>query len=72
MTKVERGTDPRSNKVRDKESEVADALAPQIAQFTRLLEATGAEKIEDLGIPPAVLQGIASPGDWEEEQMPRF
>lgn len=53
-------------------SEVADVLAPQIAQFHRLLESTGAERVEDLGIPATVLQGVASTGDWEEEQTPRF
>ena len=53
-------------------SEVADALAPQIAQFNRLLESTGAESVEDLGIPVAILQGIASSCGWEEEQMTRY
>ncbi len=52
--------------------EVSDVLAPQIAQFHRLLESTGAERVEDLGIPATVLQGVASTGDWEEEQTPRF
>ena len=53
-------------------SEVADVLAPQIAQFHRLLESTGAERVEDLGIPANVLENVASPGKWEEEQAPRF
>lgn len=53
-------------------SEVADALAPQIAQFHRLLESTGAERVEDIGIPANVLENVASPGEWEEEQAPRF
>lgn len=53
-------------------TEVADVLAPQIAQFNRLLESTGAERVEDLGIPVSILQGVASPSEWEEERKPRF
>ena len=53
-------------------TEVADVLAPQIARFHRLLEATGAERPEGLGIPASVLQGVTSSGDWGEEQPPRF
>lgn len=53
-------------------SEVTDVLVPQVAQFNRLLESTGAERVEDLGIPSTVLQGVASLGDWEEEQATRF
>lgn len=53
-------------------TEVADVLAPQIAQFHRLLESTGAERVEDLGIPANILQEVASPDDREEEQQPRF
>ncbi len=36
-------------------SEVADVLAPQVAQFHHLLESTGAERVEDLGIPATIL-----------------
>lgn len=53
-------------------SEVADALAPQIAQFNRLLESTGAERVADLGIPASILQGIASSCEREESGEPRF
>ena len=53
-------------------SEVADALAPQIAQFHHLLELTGAEKVGDLGIPANLLENLASSGEWEEGQAPRF
>ena len=37
-------------------------LAPQIAQFHRLLESTGTERVEDLGIPASVLQEVSSLG----------
>lgn len=53
-------------------SEVADSLAPQIAQFNHLLESTGAESVEDLGIPANVLENVASFGEWEKDQAPRF
>ena len=53
-------------------SEVADLLAPRIAQFNRLLESTGAESVEDLGIPANILQGIVSPCEREESGEPRF
>lgn len=53
-------------------SEVADVLAPQIAQFHRLLESTGAERVEDLGIPIAILQEVASCGEWDDAETPRF
>lgn len=53
-------------------SEVADVLAPQIAQFNRLLESTGAERVEDLGIPVSVLQKVSSFGSEEGGQAPRF
>lgn len=53
-------------------TEVADALAPQIAQFHRLLESTGAERVEDLGIPAVILQGITSPCEQEESGKSRF
>lgn len=53
-------------------SEVADALAPQIAQFHHLLELTGAEKVGGLGIPANLLENLASSGEWEEGQAPRF
>ncbi len=52
--------------------QVADALAPQIAQFHRLLESTGAERAEDLGIPASVLQEIVPPSECEGERTPRF
>ena len=53
-------------------SEVADALAPQIVQFQHLLDATGADRVEELGIPVAALRGIASSGSWEEGCSPGF
>lgn len=53
-------------------SEVADALTPQIVQFQHLLDATGADRVEELGIPVAALRGIASSGGWEEGCSPRF
>ena len=53
-------------------SEVADMLAPQIAQFHRLLESTGTERVEDLGIPASVLQEVSSLGSEEGGQAPRF
>ncbi len=53
-------------------SEVADVLAPQVAQFHHLLESTGAERVEDLGIPATILQGIASSCEREESREPRF
>lgn len=53
-------------------TEVADVLAPQIAQFHRLMESTGAERVEDLGIPVNILREAASPSEWEEERAPRF
>ena len=53
-------------------TEVADVLAPQIAQFHRLLESTGAERAEDLGIPAVILQEIASPCEQGESGEPRF
>lgn len=53
-------------------SEVADVLAPQIAQFQLLLEATGAERIEDLGIPAAVLQIVSSASEQGDKQELRF
>lgn len=52
--------------------EVADVLAPQIAQFSRLLESTGVESIEDLGIPATVLQGATSSKKWDNVEAPRF
>ncbi len=52
--------------------EVSEVLAPQIAQFHRLLESTGAEKVEDLGIPVTILQSIAEPFGKGKERMPRF
>lgn len=53
-------------------SEVADALAPQIVQFQHLLDATDADRVEELGIPVAALRGIASSGGWEEGCSPGF
>lgn len=53
-------------------SEVADLLTPQIAQFNRLLESTGAERAEDLGIPATILQDIASSYERGESGEPRF
>ncbi len=53
-------------------TEVADALAPQIAQFHRLMESTGAERVEDLGIPIDVLQKIISSDGRANEQPSRF
>ena len=41
-------------------SEVADVLTPQLIQFQRLLESTGLDTIEDLGVPCNVLLEIAS------------
>lgn len=53
-------------------SEVADVLAPQIAQFHRLLESTGAERVEDLGIPASVLGEATNLDVCRREKMPRF
>lgn len=53
-------------------SEAADVLAPQIAQFQLLLEATGAERIEDLGIPAAVLQIVSSASEQDDKKELRF
>lgn len=53
-------------------SEVTDTLAPQIAQFNRLLESTGAQRVEDLGIPAAILQEVVSSKEWEGVETPRF
>lgn len=53
-------------------SEVADVLVPRIAQSHRLLESTGAEGIEDLGIPVSVLGRAASLDGWQQEKTPRF
>ncbi len=53
-------------------AEVADTLVPQIAQFNRLLESTGAERVEDLGIPATILQDIASSYERGESGEPRF
>lgn len=39
-------------------AEVTDTLIPQVAQFNRLLESTGAERVEDLGIPDTTLHRI--------------
>lgn len=52
--------------------EVADVLAPQIAQFPRLMESTGAERAEDLGIPASVLQDVTSSEKRERVETPRF
>ena len=52
--------------------ELVDMLAPQIAQFHRLLESTGTERVEDLGIPASVLQEVSSLGSEEGGQAPRF
>lgn len=53
-------------------SEVADVLAPQIVQFQRLLESTGLDTIEDLGVPCNVLLEIASSGERSNEESSRF
>lgn len=53
-------------------SEVADVLAPQIAQFNRLLESTGAERVEDLGIPAAVHEAISLRGSFDAREESRF
>ena len=53
-------------------SEVADVLAPQIIQFQRLLESTGLDTIEDLGVPCNVLLEIASSGERSNEESSRF
>ena len=53
-------------------AEVADVLAPQIIQFQRLLESTGLDTIEDLGVPCNVLLEIASSGERNNEESSRF
>ncbi|WP_251230353.1 hypothetical protein [Adlercreutzia aquisgranensis] len=53
-------------------SEVTDSLAPQIAQFNCLLESTGAQRVEDLGIPATILPEITSSSERERDQTPRF
>lgn len=50
----------------------ADVLVAQIVQFYRLLEPVGATRTEDLGIPAAVLQNLASPFGQEREQEQHF
>lgn len=46
-------------------SEVANVFEPQMLQFPRLLEITGAESTEEIGIPSAILSRIAS---WNKSQ----
>lgn len=53
-------------------SEVADAVAPQIAQFQRLLKSTGLETTEELGVPRNVLLEIASSDERGNEGSSRF
>ena len=53
-------------------TEVADMLAPQIAQFHRLMESTGAERPEELGIPESILQQVIVTGESGDEQTQRF
>lgn len=48
-----------------------EAFGSQIAQFNRLLESTGAERIEDLGIPPEILQRTIA-ADERADTCPRF
>lgn len=52
--------------------EVSDVLAPQIAQFHRLLESTGAERVEELGLPDTVLTRLAPYGGKGDSELPRF
>ncbi len=53
-------------------SEVADALVPQIAQFHRLLESTGAERVEDLGVPNAILHRVIGTIERKDKDFLRF
>lgn len=53
-------------------SEVADVLTPQLIQFQRLLESTGLDTIEDLGVPCNVLLEIASSDEQNNEESSRF
>ncbi|WP_302234144.1 hypothetical protein [uncultured Adlercreutzia sp.] len=53
-------------------SEVADVLVPQIVQFQRLLESTGLDTIEELGVPSNVLLEISSSDEQSEEESSRF
>ena len=53
-------------------SEVADTLAPQIAQYQFLLESVGKEKFEDIGIPSSVLQQVIAAQRNPNKSEPRF
>ena len=53
-------------------AEVADTLVPQIAQFSRLLESTGTERVEDLGIPDTVLHRAIGAIDRKDRDLLRF
>lgn len=53
-------------------SEVADVLVPQIAQFNRLLESTGTERVEDLGIPDTVLHRAIGAIDRKDRDFLRL
>ena len=46
--------------------------APQIVQFQRLLESTGLDTIEDLGVSCNALLEIASSGERSNEESSRF
>ncbi len=53
-------------------AEVADTLIPQIAQFNRLLESTRTKRVEDLGIPDAILHRVIGAIEQRDKNLLRF